>query len=92
MINGGAFQRLTGLLAQTKGTVLLGGRSDASKNWIATTVVDGCTYDDSLMQAELFGPVLPIVTVASIEEAVAHVGKGCVTHLYAFKAVKSTIS
>ncbi|KZV90694.1 NAD-dependent aldehyde dehydrogenase [Exidia glandulosa HHB12029] len=76
LINAAAFQRLTGLLDRTSGTVILGGERDSSRNWLATTIVDNCPFDDSLMTEELFGPVLPIVTVETIEDAVARISKG----------------
>ncbi|KZW03618.1 NAD-aldehyde dehydrogenase [Exidia glandulosa HHB12029] len=76
VVNAASFQRITGLLERTKGKIVLGGKTDASKNWISTTIVDGCSFDDALLESEVFGPVLSVVTVDSIEQAVAHVRKG----------------
>lgn len=66
------FERLSELLATTKGTVVAGGEVDASTRFIAPTIVDGVSPDDSLMQGELFGPLLPILKM-STEQAVKFV-------------------
>ncbi|KAF7970549.1 hypothetical protein HWV62_23721 [Athelia sp. TMB] len=70
MITGRHFERLKGLLEATKGTIVVGGETDASQKFIAPTIVRDVKFDDSLMQDELFGPILPIVPVDNIEEAI----------------------
>ena len=42
---------------------MIGGRSDADDLFIEPTVVTDVDMSDSTMQAELFGPIMPIVTV-----------------------------
>jgi aldehyde dehydrogenase (NAD+)/aldehyde dehydrogenase (NAD(P)+) len=64
------FARVKGLLDNTKGTVVIGGETDADKKYIAPTVVKDVKSDDSLMSEELFGPVLPIVPVDDVDEAI----------------------
>ncbi|KZV90687.1 aldehyde dehydrogenase [Exidia glandulosa HHB12029] len=76
IINAASFTRLSDMLERTSGKIVIGGKRDPSNNWLSTTIVDKCSFDDSLMKEELFGPLLPIVTVASIEEAVSHVAAG----------------
>jgi len=64
------FQRLSRLLADTKGKVVVGGDTEEEKKYIGPTVVQDVNGDDSLMSEELFGPILPIVPVENIQEAV----------------------
>lgn len=70
IINSRHFGRLTGLLDKTKGEIVIGGDKDASDNFIALTIVKNVKADDVLMEGELFGPILPIVTVPSLDAAV----------------------
>ncbi|KAG5641769.1 hypothetical protein DXG03_004264 [Asterophora parasitica] len=68
-----AFNRIKGLLDDTKGDVVVGGQTDAASKFIAPTLVKDVKGDDSLMSEEIFGPVLPIVPVEDIDEAIAFV-------------------
>lgn len=65
------FQRLQKLLKG--GRTLAGGQSDADDRYIAPTVIDGVTWADEIMQEEIFGPILPILTYGKLEEAIAQV-------------------
>ncbi len=77
LIDDAAFERLTSLLPhegdQGSGAadIAVGGDSDAHTRYLAPTVVTGVTLDDPLMQHELFGPILPVVTVSGLDEAIA---------------------
>jgi aldehyde dehydrogenase (NAD+) len=73
IVNQRHFDRLTASLAATKGIVAVGGGSDASKLQIQPTVVVDPDLDEPLMQDEIFGPILPIVTVQSVDEAIKFV-------------------
>jgi len=64
------FTRLSSLLDRTEGNVVIGGKGDKDAKFMEPTVVTGVTMNDSLMQEELFGPILPIVRAESVEEAV----------------------
>jgi aldehyde dehydrogenase (NAD+) len=55
------------------GTVAFGGTADADTRYIAPTVLTGITRADPVMDEEIFGPVLPIIAVDSLDEAVAFV-------------------
>ncbi|TFY56737.1 hypothetical protein EVG20_g8816 [Dentipellis fragilis] len=70
MINGGHFERVKGLLDATHGEIVYGGSSDKEKLFIEPTIVTGVKADDSLMSEEIFGPVLPIVPVEDVDEAI----------------------
>ncbi len=52
-----------------------GGRSREDTLQIAPTVLDGVTENDAVMQEEIFGPVLPVLAVHSVEEAYQFVKK-----------------
>ncbi|KAI0261624.1 NAD-aldehyde dehydrogenase [Gloeopeniophorella convolvens] len=64
------FARIKGLLDRTHGQVAYGGATDAEKKFIEPTIVTGVGHDDSLMGEEIFGPVLPIVGVDDLDEAI----------------------
>jgi len=63
-------KRLISLLSRTKGEVVLKGRSDAARRRLEPTIVKDVAEGDSLLEEELFGPVLPIVPVDSLKQAV----------------------
>ncbi|MEQ8707097.1 MAG: aldehyde dehydrogenase family protein [Phaeodactylibacter sp.] len=70
MVNAKHFERVEGYLrdAEARGaTIEIGGRRDASSDYIEPTVVSGVPDDALLMQEEIFGPVLPIRTFRSLE-------------------------
>lgn len=69
IVNKRNFERLADIIKNTKGTVI-GGRMDINDLFIEPTLVTGVDGDDSTMQSELFGPILPFVNVTCVEEAV----------------------
>ena len=73
IVNQRQFDRLTGYLANTKGTIALGGNSDASTLRLEPTVVVDPDPDEPLMSNEIFGPILPVITVQSLDEAIRFV-------------------
>lgn len=74
IVNDSHFHRLEKLLHS--GTVAAGGQSDADARYIAPTVLTGITLDDPPMAEEIFGPVLPVIAVDSLDDAVAVVNGG----------------
>uniref|UniRef100_A0A4W5PF20 Aldehyde dehydrogenase 3 family, member A1 n=1 Tax=Hucho hucho TaxID=62062 RepID=A0A4W5PF20_9TELE len=68
IINQRHFNRVMALLEGY--TATLGGQSDASQRYIAPTVVKDVPPQARLMQEEIFGPLLPIVTVSDIDDAI----------------------
>jgi aldehyde dehydrogenase (NAD+) len=58
-----------------KGKIVAGGRSDAGERYIEPSVIDGISPDDPVMQEEIFGPVLPAITVKSIDDAVKFINE-----------------
>lgn len=73
MINRKHFDRVLHLIDDRK--VVHGGESSADTCQIAPTVLDRVLEEDAVMQEEIFGPVLPILTVSSMGEAYAFVKK-----------------
>lgn len=71
VVNGPHFHRLEKLLHC--GTVAVGGETDADTRYIAPTVLTGVTRDDPIMAEEIFGPILPVIAVDSVDEAIAYV-------------------
>jgi len=61
------FKRLRGLIDPAK--VVYGGRVDEHTRSIAPTIIDGETLDDAVMQEEIFGPILPVLTFDTLDEA-----------------------
>lgn len=61
-------ERLVRFLAN--GTVVHGGAYDIEQRWIEPTLLDDITWDDDVMQEEIFGPILPILTFETIDEAI----------------------
>ena len=73
IVNEKHFARLSRLLEGTHPAV--GGEADPEGLRIAPTLLDGVSGEEPVMQEEIFGPILPILTVDSMEEAVAFVRK-----------------
>ena len=84
------FDRLMGLMDLKK--VLVGGVGDAETLKIRPTVMDNVTWEDAVMQEEIFGPILPVLTFESIEEVIDIVnGREKPLALYIFAQDKSVI-
>ncbi|XP_068922611.1 aldehyde dehydrogenase family 3 member B1-like [Petaurus breviceps papuanus] len=73
IINNKHFHRLCGLLGN--GRAAIGGQSDEQERYIAPTVLVDVKETDPVMQEEIFGPILPILNVQSVEEAIAFIRK-----------------
>ena len=67
------FDRLDELLKKTRGTIVLGGETDSASKYIAPTVVKDVERDDPLMSEEIFGPILPILPMKDLDEAIGFV-------------------
>ena len=64
------------LLKETNGQILFeGGEKNRDDLFIPPTLLD-VTPDDAIMTTEIFGPILPIITIDSFEDAVSIVKKG----------------
>ncbi|QCQ89764.1 aldehyde dehydrogenase family protein [Rhodococcus sp. SGAir0479] len=67
------FDRLSGYLRRTAGTVAVGGGSDRASLTVEPTVLVDPGPDEPVMREEIFGPVLPVLTVDSVDQAIAFV-------------------
>uniref|UniRef100_A0A8C8RF78 Aldehyde dehydrogenase n=1 Tax=Pelusios castaneus TaxID=367368 RepID=A0A8C8RF78_9SAUR len=65
------FQRIQALLGS--GRVAIGGQTDEKERYVAPTVLLDVQPSEPAMQEEIFGPVLPIITVANMDEAIAFI-------------------
>ncbi len=63
------FERLGKLLKD--GAIIIGGETDQSTLYIAPTVIDHVSLTDTIMQEEIFGPILPVIEYTDITEAIA---------------------
>ena len=68
IINEKHFTRVTGLIDQSK--VVHGGRVDKETLKIEPTVMDHVTWEDKVMQEEIFGPVLPVLSYTDIRDVI----------------------
>ena len=71
IINQKHFERILGLIDQEK--VVWGGEGDPASLRIEPTVMDRVTFQDPVMGQEIFGPVLPVLTYDSLDEAVSKI-------------------
>jgi aldehyde dehydrogenase (NAD+) len=67
------FDRLTGLM--TEGRIVFGGETDENQLFISPTIIDGITWESKIMQEEIFGPILPVLTYESMEDVVTELKK-----------------
>ncbi len=71
IINKRHFDRLVSLLDKKK--TIFGGETDEKDLYIAPTLMDNITWEDKVMQEEIFGPILPIMEYENLEEAINQV-------------------
>jgi beta-apo-4'-carotenal oxygenase len=70
LINERQWQRLRDMLDKTNGKILLGGNTDKSKLFFEPTVVQVDSADDPLLADESFGPLIPVLPVDNLDEAI----------------------
>lgn len=73
IINDKQWLRITSYLSE--GEIVYGGKSNREKLFIEPTIMTGIHEDAKIMQDEIFGPILPILTYTSKEEALAIIQK-----------------
>lgn len=71
IVNEKHFQRIVRLIDKKK--LVHGGKTNEHTLQIEPTILDNVTWDDPVMQEEIFGPVLPILTYDSIGQAAAKI-------------------
>ncbi|MFG2435671.1 aldehyde dehydrogenase family protein [Streptomyces sp. NPDC048508] len=89
IVNERHFDRLTGLLGS--GRTVTGGDSDRAAKYIAPTVLADVDPKSPVMGEEIFGPILPVVTVADLDEAIGFINdRDKPLALYVFTASDTT--
>ncbi|MDA3932097.1 MAG: aldehyde dehydrogenase [Tenericutes bacterium] len=91
IINKKHYDRLVGLMKDQE--IVVGGKTDAKQLKIEPTVLRNVSPDSPIMQEEIFGPILPIMTYKDINEAIDFIQKR--PHplaLYLFTKSKDTIN
>ena len=73
IVNDDAVVRLSGLL--NEGTIHTGGEIDMKEKFIAPTIIDNVQPDFKIMQAEIFGPILPVMSFSHIDETIDYINK-----------------
>lgn len=95
IINEKHFERIKSLItdATDKGAQLaFGGASDASSHTVYPTVLTNVPEQATVLQEEIFGPILPVLTYKNLEEAIAIInGKSKPLALYIFSSNKKNI-
>jgi len=73
IVNKHAVNRLDGLLKQ--GEIHTGGEVDIKERFISPTIIDKVEPDFLIMQGEIFGPILPIMSFNHIDEPISYINK-----------------
>ncbi|CAG8978165.1 hypothetical protein HYALB_00012027 [Hymenoscyphus albidus] len=92
IVNARHFQRIKKMVDDSQGKILIGGEMDASENFIEITVVQVKDTNDSMIVDESFGPLIPLLAVDDIEQAIktANAVDSTPLGLYAFGTKKET--
>ncbi|PVV02935.1 hypothetical protein BB560_002592 [Smittium megazygosporum] len=71
------YDRIFNLVSGSKGDVVLGNIKDWDREtlYIPPTIVDKVEFGDSLLSEEIFGPILPVVSIDSISQALTYVNQ-----------------
>lgn len=67
--------KLAGYLEKTQGKIVIGGKFDRQRRYFQPTVIDDVDWDDALMQQELFGPLIPVMTFDDIDQVPAQINQ-----------------
>ena len=73
IINQKHFERVSSLINTEK--VVHGGKTNPETLKIEPTVLDNVTWDDAVMQEEIFGPIMPILTFENLDQVIANLQK-----------------
>lgn len=73
IVNKQAFERLKNLMQH--GTIRYGGETDEPERFIAPTIIDDIKPEYPVMNEEIFGPILPVMTYDNIDEAIKYINE-----------------
>lgn len=90
IVNSKHYERICGLIDYSK--VVFGGKTMPEALKIEPTVMDNVSWEDKVMQEEIFGPVMPVLTFKSVDEVISLVNSGqSPLALYIFSSDKAVI-
>lgn len=96
VVNAKHYERLVAHLEDAKSnnaTIEIGGKTSSEDNFIEPTVISNVPESASLLQDEIFGPILPIKTYKTLEEAIAYINaKEKPLALYVYSKSKRNIN
>ncbi|CAD6567057.1 MAG: hypothetical protein ASARMPRED_000482 [Alectoria sarmentosa] len=84
IVNNKQWQRLKKMLDDSQGQILMGGDMDESDRYIEPTVIQVSSLTDSLIANESFGPLMPLLPVSNLDEAIRIVNEVQATPLAMF--------
>ncbi|MDQ1391432.1 MAG: aldehyde dehydrogenase [Acidimicrobiaceae bacterium] len=71
MVNDRHLTRLRGLLADVDpARIVIGGQVDTADRYLAPTIVRDASWDEAMMADEIFGPILPVIAVDDVDDAI----------------------
>ncbi len=73
IINEDNFERLEKLLVKEK--IYFGGGLDKENRFFEPTIMRNVSFEDAVMQEEIFGPILPVITYENIDDAIRQVNE-----------------
>jgi len=76
VVNDAHHGRVSGLLDDALargGQLITGGQVDDQQRFIAPTLIEGMSADSRIMQEEIFGPLMPIVTYSDLDAVIEHI-------------------
>lgn len=73
IINNDHYTRLTELIGQ--GKLVTGGERNPDSLYIAPTVIEDIHWTDPIMENEIFGPILPVIAIDSLDEVIPLIGR-----------------
>ena len=79
LVNANHYQRVKNLIEEAVANgakVVAGGKTDDSENYISPTLLNGVSSNHAIMKEEIFGPVLPVMTYKSLDDAIDYVNNG----------------
>jgi len=89
IVNDHHFTRLERLLQD--GTIVSGGQTHRDSRYIAPTILRGVPAGSGMMESEIFGPLLPVLTYRSLEEALSFIaGRDDPLAVYLFSSKRAT--
>ncbi len=74
IIHTDAFKRLKNLMQH--GEIRMGGETEELEKFIAPTLLDNIKTSDAIMQEEIFGPLLPLLTFEDMNEPLSYINNG----------------